>query len=281
MAMARVFAQATSVITSRFRLALRIGSMERCTAPFAAAASEPVASLSPAGQKESRRARRDRRLRGIPRQSGRATAGNTPGMELTSMRTLLPGHANMGSTRPLVLSCVSRTRLRKASVRRKRRGRCDGKLTRASLQRAAAASAPDNSSQWYRRAPLAKRRRLRFQPVPALRAMRARSSDQSRRIALAEKAQPVRPRKSIAANCEMRTGWRKHRVHFGVTHALQRMRINVFRRGGAIGDHFGYLRARRAQRVRQAIVRAVAARQQQARFPRSSAVSSRASDSPV
>jgi hypothetical protein len=46
-----------------------------------------------------------------------------PGIELTSLRTFVPGHANIGYTMPLALNRVSRTNPRMASLRRNRRGR--------------------------------------------------------------------------------------------------------------------------------------------------------------
>jgi len=45
-----------------------------------------------------------------------------PGIELTSVRTFIPEHANIGYTSPLVESRVSRTNPRSASVRRNRLG---------------------------------------------------------------------------------------------------------------------------------------------------------------
>jgi hypothetical protein len=51
---------------------------------------------------------------------------NTPGIDFTGVWTFLPGTAKSGQTRSSGARVVSRTRLRRASVRRMRRGRSWG-----------------------------------------------------------------------------------------------------------------------------------------------------------
>src|SRR6202035_4487672 len=102
-----------------------------------------------------------------------------PGIEVTSVGTFVPGQANIGYTKPAVVRRVSRTSPRSASLRRSRRGRWVGNVTRASLPNAGA----DKTLQWNppdsRQTIVWLRYPLAFHPGGE----RVRSWGQSRRIA--------------------------------------------------------------------------------------------------
>src|SRR5580704_17270745 len=128
-----------------------------------------------------------------------------PGIELTSVRTLSPGQANIGYTSLLAVSRVSRTNPRSASLRRNRRGRCTGNVMRASLLNAGA----DNTLQSNPPAPQQKTRLLRYPLALYPRAWRALSLGLWPRIAPDWRAQRAGPRQCTPINTETRRGWRR------------------------------------------------------------------------
>ena len=119
----------TSVITTRSGTCRFISRTADCTGASGSAASEPTASL--------RSGRPNRSTPGTPSAFAAAaslTASSTdnwktPGIDETSRRMPLPSQTKSGRTKQSGLRCVSRTRRRIASVRRRRRGR------RASVRR--------------------------------------------------------------------------------------------------------------------------------------------------
>ena len=84
----------------------------------------------PEGRRGSPLARRGRPARGTPRRARPRSSGQQPGMDGISRRCPSPPHTNSGATRLSGDSRVSRTCCRSASVRRRRRSRWVGKLTR-------------------------------------------------------------------------------------------------------------------------------------------------------
>src|SRR5580692_6076162 len=121
-----------------------------------------------------------------------------PGMELTSVRTFVPGQANIGYTKPPVVSRVSRTNPRNASLRRSRRGRWTGNVMRASPPNAAA----DKILQSNPPDPPQKIVWLQYPRASPLRAKRAPSWDQSPRIAHGSIAQRAPPPQRIPIEIE-------------------------------------------------------------------------------
>src|ERR1700685_3540168 len=102
-----------------------------------------------------------------------------PGIELTSVRTFVPGQANIGYTKPPVVSRVSRTNPRSASLRRSRRGLCVGNVMRAPPPNARVDRILQSNLPGQRQ----KIAQLQYPRAFPLRAKRAQSWDQSRQIA--------------------------------------------------------------------------------------------------
>ncbi len=99
---------------------------------------------------ESRPAPRGRPARAPPRRAGPRSAGSSPASTRSRAARPRPSHTNSGAIRLSGQSRVSRTSRRIVSLRRRRRGRCSGKLTcglpRPTRSRAAIASARRSST---------------------------------------------------------------------------------------------------------------------------------------
>src|SRR5580704_2320227 len=128
-----------------------------------------------------------------------------PGIDFTSVRTFVPGQANIGYTKPAVVRRVSRTNPRSASLRRSRRGRCVGNVMRASLPNAGV----DRTLQWNRPDPRQTIVWLRYPLAFHLRGEHVRSWGQSRRIAPDWKVRQAQRRQRIPIEIETTMGWQR------------------------------------------------------------------------
>ena len=163
---------------------------------------------------------------------------------------------------PLVVSRVSRTRPRSASVRRNRRGRCTGKrhACLAAGCSSALIIACDGVGQARRRCVVRFDRDARARFAQCARGGRADRGELHLRCEISASSAGGTHRGKI-----MKCRWagEDDRIHFSAAHALDSISgSSVFGAQRAIGHYFGHARARFAQCRRQAIVRAVAARQQ-------------------
>src|SRR6266568_2795408 len=132
----------TSVMTTRPGTSFFSARTARGMMPSSSHAPEPCASFFSGTPKRMTLRTPDSKPACASATSSSTESWKTPGMLLTALRTRCPGTAKSGHTRSEGASSVSRTRLRRASVRRMRRGRSWGKGMANAFCRAGARPPP-------------------------------------------------------------------------------------------------------------------------------------------
>src|SRR6266568_8982612 len=132
----------TSVMTTRPGTSFFSARTARGMMPSSSHAPEPCASFFSGTPKRMTLRTPASKPACASATSSSTESWNTPGMLLTAFLTRCPGTAKSGQTRSEGASSVSRTRLRRASVRRMRRGRSWGKGMANAFCRAGARPPP-------------------------------------------------------------------------------------------------------------------------------------------